>query len=111
MLIDAEDSGTWIVLALRRSALQEVLEPALDGGTSDAFPLSQTTAADPVPVPEVDALTKGLGGSPARQDAGESLPEAAAAFLAAELSALQFQDGVAQAPTLVPHLSKPAVSD
>ena len=97
VLINAQHLWAGGPIAFGRQALEEILEPALDSSAADAFPLSQPAAADAVPVAEEYTTAERFGGALPRQNAGKTLPEAAAAFLATPLAALQFQNAMTQA--------------
>ena len=105
MLIDAEDPWARGVAPLAQLPLQEILEPALDGGSADVFSPPQAAAVDTIIMGHRHASSEWLGGSFTRQNARESFPEGALAILALELARLQFQDAMPQSPTFVPRLT------
>jgi hypothetical protein len=62
MLIDTEYPGTRVAPPLGPLALQEVVEPALDGGRANLFPPPEAAAVDTVIVRDKDTPAKWLGG-------------------------------------------------
>ena len=109
VLIDAEHPGACGTASFGILALQVILEPAFDSGSTDIFPPPQAAAVHPVIMRHKHAPAEWLGGPFVRQDAGKALPKRPAAVFATELAGFQFQDAVPQAPTVVPRLPPPPV--
>ena len=101
VLVDAEHLRKLGAGFLQRQAAQVRCKPALDGGTGNPFSSRQTTAADAVEVLLANAPVKSLAGPLPWQDAGETLPEIAAAAQTSPLHRLQMKGCMPCSPALV----------
>src|SRR5579883_3134822 len=118
MLVDPQDPGTRIVHALADLYLQQLLIPALDGGTPQPLALAKRPLRDPVVVGLEDLAPEGLRRAAAGAYAGEALVEVPSAALAEEFMAFEVKPGrprpeigMAQSPdeaVLLPKLRAPA---
>ena len=79
VLIHAEDLRTGRADPFPGPQLQIPQKPAFNGGARKTLALRQSATADAIKVLLAYAAPERLGGAQARQNAGEPLPEAAAA--------------------------------
>src|SRR5579883_2483976 len=93
MLVDPQDPGTRIVHALADLYLQQLLIPALDGGTPQPLALAKRPLRDPVVVGLEDLAPEGLRRAAAGAYAGEALVEVPSAALAEEFMAFEVKPG------------------
>lgn len=102
VFIDAENCRALARQALASLAACELVVDAFDGGGAQSREVGHAFAANTVVVVAVDALTEGLGGVPARYNAGQRLDECLAAIQAQETSAPHSQVGVASEALQMP---------
>src|SRR6185503_9155384 len=89
MLVDPQDLGTEVIHALPDFDLEQLLVPALDGGGSQSFALSQRALRDPSMMGLEDLSAERLGRAPASADPWKALVEIPSAALAVEFMALE----------------------